>query len=160
MPDGLCRAPVPRRGAGELRSGRCEGEKGSVVSGYPSLGSLMSGLCGHVLPGPFQVSEEPRAAPILASTRSGFPLLKTRLWLGLFFFFLSQTPGILRAALAQAPVSACCVLHQLLFPPAWPGSCLVCTGPRVSALLAAVPGCSPQPSLSARISGCLEESCA
>lgn len=101
----------------------------------------------------------PSAVLISVSTWFGFLLLKIKLWLGCFW---SKSPGFC-AALAHTLVSMSCVLHQLF------SLCLarelhhvhkpVCVG-AAPVIFAAVPRCSSQPSLSARISRCLEESCA
>lgn len=160
---GLCPAPVPRRKAGTAQEQRCEGETDSVVSGYASLESLIPEICSHVLPGPIQVSEEPRACSSFSCADLGFYTVwvsvAKKLWLGFFWY---KTPGFC-AALAHALVSVSYILHQLF------SLCLagelhhvdkpVCVG-AAPVIFAAVPRCSPQPSLSARISRCLEESCA
>lgn len=129
---------------GQLRSRRCEGEKDSVVSGYPSLESLMPGICS---PEP----AAPSAVLISVSARFWFLVLKNKLWLG---FFWCRTPGSC-AALVYFPPAVFLLLagelhhvHQA-----------VCAG-AARVIFTAVPRCSPQPSLSARISRCLQESCA
>lgn len=147
----------PGEELGQLRSRRCEGEKDSVVSGYPSPESLMPGICSLDLHRCLRSPEPaaPSAVLISVSTQFWFLLLKAKLWLG---FFCCRTPGF-----CAALVSMSCVLHQLF------SLCLagelhhvhkaVCAG-AVRVIFAAVPRCSPQPSLSARISRCLQESCA
>lgn len=105
----------PGEELGQLRSRRCEGEKDGVMSGYPSLESLISRICSHVLPGPTEVSEEPRACSSFSCADLSFYTLwvsvaKNQIVLGVF---LVQTPRIL-----CCPCTPCPGVHVLCFTPA------------------------------------------
>lgn len=85
------------------------------MSGYPSLESLISRICSHVLPGPTEVSEEPRACSSFSCADLSFYTLwvsvaKNQIVLGVF---LVQTPRIL-----CCPCTPCPGVHVLCFTPA------------------------------------------
>lgn len=154
----------PGEELGQLRSRRCEGEKDSVVDILP-LNPSCQGFVGPCCLDPHRCLRSPEPA---AHSFSCADLSFYMLWLSVaknqivVEDLLVQNPRIL-CCLAHSLVSMSCVLHQLfslclarefhhVHKRVWVGAALV--------IFAAVPRCSPQPSLSARISRCLEESCA
>lgn len=154
----------PRGKLGQLRSRDVKEKQIVWCEDMLPLNPQLQGFIAMCCLDPYRCLRSPEpAAPsavlISVSTRFGFLLLKNKLWLG---FFWCKTPGFC-AALAHALASVSYILHQLF------SLCLagelhhvdkpVCVG-AAPVIFAPVPRCSPQPSLSARISSCLEESCA
>lgn len=90
-----------------------------------------------MLPGPIQVSEEPRACSSFRFSDLSFytiwvSVAKNQIVVGVF---LVQNPGILCCPPCTGPWCPCPVFYTSCFPSAWPGSCIMCAEPCVSVQL-------------------------